>query len=70
MTALLPGMIASRLLARRRATVQPEQEFRAARLIRLPLAAAMRVEEAMIALGVSFPVGGSLLAVARRPPEV
>jgi SAM-dependent methyltransferase len=66
-TALLPGMLASRLLARRQETFEPDREYRAARVIRLPLAAVMRGEEAMIALGVSFPVGGSLLAVARRP---
>jgi SAM-dependent methyltransferase len=68
-SALLPGMIVSRLVARRRSTFELEREFRAARLIRLPLAAAMRAEEALIALGVSFPVGGSLLAVARRPAD-
>jgi SAM-dependent methyltransferase len=69
-TTLLPGMVASRLLARRHATFEPEREYRAARLIRAPLAAAMRIEEAVIASGGSLPVGGSLLAVARRLIDV
>jgi len=63
-TVLLPAMMASRLVARRQREFQPDREFRTARSVRAPLAATMRAEEALIALGVSLPVGGSLLAVA------
>jgi hypothetical protein len=42
-------MVASRLLARCHETFEPEREYRAARLIRLPLAGVMRGEEALSA---------------------
>jgi SAM-dependent methyltransferase len=69
-TTLLPGMIAARLLARRQSEFQPEQEFRATRVVHAPFAAAMRLDEALIGFGISLPVGGSLLAVARKAAQV
>jgi SAM-dependent methyltransferase len=66
---LLPMMFASRQRMRR----EPAgSEFDAIDAVRLPwavnavLGAVMATERALIRLGVSFPVGGSLLVVARK----
>ncbi len=70
---LLPMMVASRLRMRRGGT---GDEFDAIDAVRLPrllnraLEAVMAVERAFIERGVSFPAGGSLLLVARKPIEV
>jgi SAM-dependent methyltransferase len=67
---LLPMMFASRLRMRGGG---PNGDFDAIDAVRLPrllnkaLEAVMAVERAMIERGVSFPAGGSLLLVARKP---
>lgn len=67
---LLPFMFVSRRRMRARA---PDPEFDAIDAVRLPrpvntaLEAVMTIERALIRLGVSFPAGGSLLVVARKP---
>ena len=67
---LLPMMLASRLRMRR-APADPEfdaiETLRQPRPVNLALEAVMRVERGLIRRGVSFPAGGSLLVVARRP---
>jgi SAM-dependent methyltransferase len=66
-TLLLPLMVVSRLTERRaRATYDPVLEHERSSKLRRPLEAVMRAESALIRRGVSFPAGGSLLAVARR----
>jgi len=68
-TLLLPMMFVSRRRMRRE---QAGSEFDAIDAVRLPravnavLEAVMAVERALIRLGVSFPVGGSLLVLARK----
>jgi SAM-dependent methyltransferase len=70
---LLPAMVASRLRMR---DGDAEGEFDAIDAVRLPrpvnlaLEAVMAVERALIQRGVSFPAGGSLLLVARKPANV
>ena len=67
---LLPLMVAARRLRRRR---QPDgqldavDELRQPRVVGIGLEAVMRVERALIRAGLSFPAGGSLLMVARKP---
>ena len=48
-------------------TVDPAAEFQISPLANTVAASVMRVELALIRAGVSFPAGGSLLAVATRP---
>jgi len=63
---LMPLLIADRWLRRlRRAPYDPRAELRITPLNGM-LERALRVEGALIARRVSFPAGGSLLAVARR----
>ena len=68
---LLPMMFASRL--RMRDDAGSDREFDAIDAVRLPrgvnraLGAVMAIERALIERGVSFPAGGSLLLVARKP---
>ena len=62
---LLPGMIASRLVGREEVDV--ERELSLAGPLNMAAYTAMRLEGALIRRGVNFPVGGSLLAVARKP---
>jgi SAM-dependent methyltransferase len=69
---LFPPMVLSRLLSRTRdRTSDTTKEFESEVNLPGPLNTAfdvlMRVDEALIALGLSLPAGGSLLAVARRP---
>ena len=45
-------------------------ELRQPRPVNLALEAVMSVERALIRAGLSFPTGGSLLVVARRPTDV
>jgi SAM-dependent methyltransferase len=66
-SALLPLMAASRVIERRSSrSYDPAAEHQRSAHLRRPLAAVMRAEAALIRRGVSFPAGGSLLAVAVR----
>jgi SAM-dependent methyltransferase len=65
-TLLLPVMASSRLLARRR-PYSLEREFGLPRWLDRLFEQSLDLERAAIARGVSLPMGGSLLAVARRP---
>lgn len=70
-TALFPMMAASRMLSNARAhSSDTRKEFESEVSLPAPLNAVfdliMRVDEALIGLGMSLPFGGSLLAVARR----
>jgi len=67
-SALLPAITASRARERRRKSFDPVGEFRASRRIGALLGAVMTAERALIRAGVSFPVGGSLLAIGVREP--
>jgi SAM-dependent methyltransferase len=66
LTFLLPLVSTSRLIARRR-SYSLEREFGLPRWIDRLFERSLDLERAAISRGVSFPVGGSLLAVARRP---
>ena len=68
---LFPPMVLSRFMSRvRERSADTAKEFESEVNLPGPLNAAfdvmMRVDEALIALGVSLPIGGSLLAVARK----
>jgi SAM-dependent methyltransferase len=65
-TLLMPLMIASRVRERTGASFDPLSEFRIPRALDRAFDAVARAEQALLARGVSLPVGGSLLAVARR----
>jgi SAM-dependent methyltransferase len=67
-TMLLPVMYASRLTKRQPMASSERDcyEFELSRVANAVCAAAMRVDEALIGLGLSLPAGGSLLAVARK----
>lgn len=70
-TLLLPLMTASRLAQRApKAQYDPLAELRVAPWLNWTLERALDLERLLIRAGVSLPVGGSLLLVARRPPEV
>lgn len=69
---LFPPMVLSRFLSRtRERSADTTKEFESEVNLPGPLNAAfdvmMRVDEALIAMGLSLPMGGSLLAVARKP---
>jgi SAM-dependent methyltransferase len=65
---LLPVMVLSRFLQRRQGgDYDPMAEFRIPRLVDRALKGVLTVETALIRAGISFPAGGSLLLVARRP---
>jgi SAM-dependent methyltransferase len=68
-TLLLPAMMLSRLQKRREAaeTRDPASEFRLPPLLNALFLAIMRVEFLLLRLGLSLPVGGSRLVVARAP---
>jgi SAM-dependent methyltransferase len=68
---LLPLMLLSRLRLRRvdpRAERDPVNAARVSPLLGTALHPIMRFESALIRAGVSFPIGGSLLLVARKSP--
>jgi SAM-dependent methyltransferase len=68
-TTLLPVLYASRLAKRRSSTADSmtdSYELEISRVANTLCSAAMRVDEALIGMGLSLPVGGSLLAVARK----
>jgi SAM-dependent methyltransferase len=65
---LLPLMLIARLKKRPANTeFDPVAEFKLTALANYVLERVMDVERAMIRLGLSFPVGGSLLLVAKKP---
>jgi SAM-dependent methyltransferase len=67
MTFTLPAQIAARLRQWRRASFDPAAELRLHPVLNGLLGAACTVERAAVGAGISWPVGGSLLVVARRP---
>jgi SAM-dependent methyltransferase len=66
---LLPLLLLSRYL-RRGAEIDPHAEFRLSRPTSAVLGGVMTLERTLIAAGLSFPVGGSLLLVGRRGTAV
>jgi len=65
---LLPVMFLSRLAQRApKARYDPAAELRLAPWLNRLLETALDVERALVRAGVSFPAGGSLLLVARKP---
>jgi hypothetical protein len=68
-TMLLPILYASRLAKRRRSMADfatDAYELEISRVANTLGTAAMRIDEALIGMGLSLPAGGSLLAVARK----
>jgi SAM-dependent methyltransferase len=68
-TMLLPVLYASRLAQRRRSLADcatDGYELEISGVVNTLCSAAMRVDEALIGMGLSLPVGGSLLTVARK----
>lgn len=63
---LLPALVASRLRIRWQAELDPMAEFRLSRWTNALLETVLAVERGMVRAGISFPAGGSLLAVARK----
>jgi SAM-dependent methyltransferase len=68
MTLTLPAQLASRLRKQSLAALDPTAEMRLNPVVDRVLGAVCSAERAMIACGVSFPAGGSLLVIARRMP--
>jgi SAM-dependent methyltransferase len=66
-TLTLPAVVASRLLSRRGA-FDPAAELRLPRVLNACLNVLQECESWLIEIGLSLPVGSSLLMVARRPP--
>jgi SAM-dependent methyltransferase len=63
---LLPAVALSRWRDRGKTAYDPSTEYRLPRAAVRLFGAAMSVERRLIALGISFPLGSSLLVVARR----
>jgi len=66
MTLTLPAQFASRLRQQDRATLDASAELRSNPVLNRLFGRMCAVERIAIAAGVSFPVGGSLLVVARK----
>ena len=64
---LLPLMIWSRLQRRRNHDFQPWREFEIGPALNKTLESILNLERMVIRKGVSFPVGGSLLLIGRKP---
>ncbi len=64
---LLPLMICSRLKRNGGDDFRLWKEFEISRPLNVILESVLRVERAMIKTGFSFPVGGSLLLIAKKP---
>jgi SAM-dependent methyltransferase len=62
---LLPLMLGARL-AKKRKVADDMSEFRIGRLLNRCLEKVMRLEHGLIRAGISFPIGGSLLLIARK----
>jgi SAM-dependent methyltransferase len=69
MTFVLPALLVSRLGKRDAATLTPEAELNIGSVPNTLLRGICRLEAATIAAGCSWPVGGSLLVVARAGAE-
>ena len=65
---LLPAMMAARWNDRRRGDYDLEREFGIPSFVNRSFGAVCAVERFLIGMGITFPVGGSLLVVARRVP--
>jgi len=66
-TALLPAMIVSRLLSkRRRGSFDPTSEFRISPVLNALFTWILECELSIIKIGANFPVGGSRLIIARK----
>jgi SAM-dependent methyltransferase len=66
-TLLLPALMAARLTERNPETFDPVAELRIGAATNALFRLLSDIEHAAIRAGLSFPAGGSLLAVARRP---
>jgi SAM-dependent methyltransferase len=67
MSLLLPAMMAARRPVRSAPALDPMAEFKLPRWLDAAFRATLSVEEVAIRAGLSFPLGGSRLVVARRP---
>jgi SAM-dependent methyltransferase len=64
---LLPLMIWSRMLRKRNQDLQPWREFEISPVLNKSLESILKLERMVITKGVSFPAGGSLLLIGRKP---
>jgi SAM-dependent methyltransferase len=64
---LLPLMIWSRMQRKRDQELQPWREFEISAALNKTLESILKLERIMIGKGVSFPAGGSLLLIGRKP---
>ena len=64
---LLPLMILSRMQQKRHDDVQPWRELEISPTLNKTLESVLTIERQLITNGVSFPAGGSLLLIGRRP---
>jgi SAM-dependent methyltransferase len=64
---LLPLMILSRMQQKRHGDSQPWRELEISPALNKTLESVLTVERSMITSGVSFPAGGSLLLIGRKP---
>jgi SAM-dependent methyltransferase len=70
-TLLFPAMVAMRVRSRLRVdALDPTYEHAAAQRVAAPLERMLSLELALIARGIDFPIGGSLLIVARRSHDL
>jgi SAM-dependent methyltransferase len=67
MSLLLPPMICSRLQRKRNHDFQPWREFEITPALNKMLESVLKLERMVIRKGVSFPAGGSLLLIGRKP---
>jgi SAM-dependent methyltransferase len=64
---LLPLMICSRMQRKRDQELQPWREFEISPALNKTLESILKLERIVIEKGVSFPAGGSLLLIGRKP---
>jgi len=64
---LLPLMFWSRMQRKRNQDLQPSDELEISPALNKTLESILKLERLLIEKGVSFPVGGSLLLIGRRP---
>jgi SAM-dependent methyltransferase len=64
---LLPLMIWSRMLRKGNQNLQPWREFEISPALNKSLESILKLERMVITKGVSFPAGGSLLLIGRKP---
>lgn len=67
---LLPVMILSRMQQKRGKDLQPWREFEIRPALNNALESVLNFERTMIRKGVSFPAGGSLLLIGRKPSKL